>query len=68
MFCNYKSSPTDVNRDYFFAQRKMYISYKRQVKFKFHANEKKKLSDLYKNNPRGFWNYINNLKKKQEKH
>ena len=42
------------------------LSYKRQVKIKFHANEKKKLSDLSKNNPRGFWNYINNLKRSKK--
>ena len=59
----YKSYATDAHRDYFFKQRKLYISYKPQAKNKYYANKKAKLSDLSENNPRGFWNYINKIKR-----
>ena len=62
----YKNTPTDENRERFLNSRRDYCKCKKNAKSRYYAKEKHKLSSLSRNNPRQFWKYINNYKKRNK--
>ena len=66
VFCNMKrcfiADNSDENKLAFLNARKQFMKVKRCAKNRFYRNEKIQISNISKNSPRKFWNYIKKFK------
>ena len=60
---DFRSNPTEQNRQNFLQKRRIYCKAKLTAKNHYFNNERRKISQLHKTSPRKFWKHVNKFMK-----